>query len=114
MRRAHTVEQVRAAEEELLAQLPDGVLMQRAAAGLAHAVIDFLGSAYGRIASSPSSTRQIVRAPRARTSWMPLTILSRSWSRPAGGTTQNTGRPSSTSAIGPCLSSPAAKPSAWR
>jgi hydroxyethylthiazole kinase-like uncharacterized protein yjeF len=47
VRHAHTVEQVRAAEEALMARLPDGVLMQRAAAGLAHAVIDFLGSAYG-------------------------------------------------------------------
>ncbi len=35
MRRAHTVEQVRAAEEALMAQLPEGALMQRAAAGLA-------------------------------------------------------------------------------
>jgi hydroxyethylthiazole kinase-like uncharacterized protein yjeF len=48
MRRAHTVEQVRAAEAELMARLPEGVLMQRAAAGLAYAVIDLLGSAYGR------------------------------------------------------------------
>src|SRR6187200_3367303 len=48
MRHAHTVEQVRAAEESLMATLPDGALMQRAAAGLAYAVIDLLGSAYGR------------------------------------------------------------------
>jgi ADP-dependent NAD(P)H-hydrate dehydratase / NAD(P)H-hydrate epimerase len=48
MRHAHTVEQVRAAEEALLAKLPEGALMQRAAAGLAYAVIDLLGSAYGR------------------------------------------------------------------
>jgi hydroxyethylthiazole kinase-like uncharacterized protein yjeF len=48
MRRAHTVEQVRAAEAELMARLPAGALMQRAAAGLAYAVIDLLGSAYGR------------------------------------------------------------------
>lgn len=48
MRRAHTVEQVRAAEAELMAQVPEGTLMQRAAAGLAYAVIDLLGSAYGR------------------------------------------------------------------
>src|SRR6476620_6006062 len=48
MRSAHTVEQVRAAEGELMARLPDGVLMQRAAAGLAYAVIDLLGGAYGR------------------------------------------------------------------
>ncbi len=48
MRRAHTVEQVRAAEAELMARLPEGALMQRAAAGLGYAVIDLLGSAYGR------------------------------------------------------------------
>jgi len=48
MRRAHTVEQVRAAEAEAMAGLPDGVLMQQAAAGLAHAVIDLLGGAVGR------------------------------------------------------------------
>lgn len=42
------MEQVRAAEAELMARLPEGVLMQRAAAGLAYAVLDLLGSAYGR------------------------------------------------------------------
>ncbi len=48
MRSAHTVEQVRAAEAELMSRLPEGALMQRAAAGLAYAVIDLLGEAYGR------------------------------------------------------------------
>jgi ADP-dependent NAD(P)H-hydrate dehydratase / NAD(P)H-hydrate epimerase len=48
MRWAHTVEQVRAAEAELLARLPEGALMQRAAAGLAYAVADLLGGGYGR------------------------------------------------------------------
>jgi ADP-dependent NAD(P)H-hydrate dehydratase / NAD(P)H-hydrate epimerase len=48
MRRAHTVEQVREAERALMARLPEGTLMQRAAAGLATAVVDLLGSAYGR------------------------------------------------------------------
>src|SRR4051794_41799873 len=48
MRHAHAVEQVRAAERELMARLPEGALMQRAGAGLAAAVVDFLGSAYGR------------------------------------------------------------------
>jgi ADP-dependent NAD(P)H-hydrate dehydratase / NAD(P)H-hydrate epimerase len=48
MRAAHTVEQVREAEAALLATLPDGTLMQRAAAGLASAVIDLMGGAYGR------------------------------------------------------------------
>jgi ADP-dependent NAD(P)H-hydrate dehydratase / NAD(P)H-hydrate epimerase len=48
MRTAHTSAQVRAAEAELMARLPAGALMQRAAAGLAYAVLDLLGSAYGR------------------------------------------------------------------
>src|SRR3954453_8713259 len=48
MLHAHTVEQVRAAERELMARLPEGTLMQRAAAGLAAAGVEFLGSAYGR------------------------------------------------------------------
>ncbi len=48
MRWAHMVEQVRAAEDELLARVPEGALMQRAAAGLAYAVTDLLGGAYGR------------------------------------------------------------------
>src|SRR3954465_15656011 len=48
MRAAHTVEQVRAAEAELMTALPEGTLMQRAATGLATAVIDLMGGAYGR------------------------------------------------------------------
>lgn len=48
MRSAHTVGQVRAAEAELMARLPEGTLMQRAAHGLAYAVLDLLGAAYGR------------------------------------------------------------------
>jgi hydroxyethylthiazole kinase-like uncharacterized protein yjeF len=48
MRNAHTVSQVRAAEKVLLDALPDGALMARAASGLAGAVIDFLGGAYGK------------------------------------------------------------------
>lgn len=48
MRAAHTVEQVRAAEAEVLAVVPEGALMQRAAAGLAAVVKDLLGSLYGR------------------------------------------------------------------
>ena len=57
MIRAHTVEQVRAAEAELMARLPEGALMQRAAHGLARAIIDFLGSAYGRARMSFFRTR---------------------------------------------------------
>ena len=48
MRGAHTVEQVRAAEADRMAGLPEGALMQQAAAGLAHAVLDLLGGGYGR------------------------------------------------------------------
>src|ERR1700710_2422279 len=47
MRRAHTVEQVRSAEAALMARLPEGALMQRAAAGLAVAISDLLGEVYG-------------------------------------------------------------------
>ncbi len=48
MLRAHSAEAVRRAEAVAMAQLPDGALMQRAAAGLAAAVVDLLGGAYGR------------------------------------------------------------------
>jgi hydroxyethylthiazole kinase-like uncharacterized protein yjeF len=48
MREAHTVEQVRAAEATRMAELPDGALLQQAAAGLAYAVRDYLGGGYGR------------------------------------------------------------------
>lgn len=48
MIRAHSVEQVRAAEAGPVASLPEDALMQRAAHGLAHAVLDLLGTAYGR------------------------------------------------------------------
>ncbi|MCX4908155.1 NAD(P)H-hydrate dehydratase [Streptomyces sp. NBC_00878] len=47
MRTAYNVETVRAAERELMARLPDGALMQRAAAGLAAACAELLGRVYG-------------------------------------------------------------------
>jgi hydroxyethylthiazole kinase-like uncharacterized protein yjeF len=47
MRSAHQVATVRAAEQELMAVLPDGALMQRAAAGLAAAAMRRLGRVYG-------------------------------------------------------------------
>ncbi|WLW52853.1 NAD(P)H-hydrate dehydratase [Streptomyces sp. YU58] len=47
MRTAYCVETVRTAERELMARLPDGALMQRAAAGLAAACADLLGRVYG-------------------------------------------------------------------
>ena len=47
MRQAHTVDDVRAAEKALMATLPDGVLMQRAAAGLATVCAQLLGTGPG-------------------------------------------------------------------
>ena len=47
MRSAHTVQQVREAEAALMATVPEGTLMDRAATGLAYAVVELLGSAYG-------------------------------------------------------------------
>ncbi|MEV6208390.1 NAD(P)H-hydrate dehydratase [Kitasatospora sp. NPDC051914] len=47
MRRAHTVDQVRAAEADLMARLPEGALMQRAAAGLAATCARLLPRVYG-------------------------------------------------------------------
>ncbi|MFF9621999.1 NAD(P)H-hydrate dehydratase [Streptomyces griseosporeus] len=47
MRTAYTVETVRTAERELMARLPEGALMQRAAAGLSAACAGLLGRVYG-------------------------------------------------------------------
>ncbi|CAL9503570.1 Bifunctional NAD(P)H-hydrate repair enzyme Nnr [Streptomyces sp. enrichment culture] len=47
MRTAYSVETVRAAERELMARLPGGALMQRAAAGLAAVCAELLGRVYG-------------------------------------------------------------------
>ncbi|HZF89632.1 NAD(P)H-hydrate dehydratase [Streptomyces sp.] len=47
MRTAYGVETVRAAERALMARLPEGTLMQRAAAGLATACAQLLGRVYG-------------------------------------------------------------------
>lgn len=47
MREAHDVATVRAAEAELMAQVPDGALMQRAAAGLASVCALLAGRVYG-------------------------------------------------------------------
>ncbi|HEY7483301.1 MAG TPA: NAD(P)H-hydrate dehydratase [Streptosporangiaceae bacterium] len=47
MRFGHEVEKVRAAEQALMARLPDGTLMQRAAAGLAAVCAGLLPSLYG-------------------------------------------------------------------
>lgn len=47
MRPAYSVAQVRAAERSLLARLPEGALMQRAATGLAGRCAQLLGSPYG-------------------------------------------------------------------
>src|SRR5271165_598877 len=47
MRRAHTVAEVRAAEQALMAKVPAGALMQRAAAGLAAISVSMLDQVYG-------------------------------------------------------------------
>jgi ADP-dependent NAD(P)H-hydrate dehydratase / NAD(P)H-hydrate epimerase len=47
MRTAYSVDTVRAAERELMARLPEGALMQRAAAGLAAVCADLLRRTYG-------------------------------------------------------------------
>ncbi|WP_063631574.1 NAD(P)H-hydrate epimerase, partial [Streptomyces himastatinicus] len=47
MRIAYSVETVRAAEQDLMARLPEGTLMRRAAAGLAAACADLLHRVYG-------------------------------------------------------------------
>jgi hydroxyethylthiazole kinase-like uncharacterized protein yjeF len=47
MRSAYPVAEVRAAEAALMAELPPGALMQRAAAGLARRIAALLGSVYG-------------------------------------------------------------------
>ncbi|MFF7075705.1 NAD(P)H-hydrate dehydratase [Streptomyces lavendulae] len=47
MRTAYSVETVRAAERELMARLPEGALMARAAAGLAAVCAGLLGRVYG-------------------------------------------------------------------
>ncbi|RII20995.1 Bifunctional NAD(P)H-hydrate repair enzyme Nnr [Streptomyces sp. YIM 130001] len=47
MRTAYGVDGVRAAERDLMARLPEGALMQRAAAGLAAASVELLGRVYG-------------------------------------------------------------------
>jgi len=47
MRQAHSVADVRAAEQALMAKVPDGALMQRAAAGLASVCAGLLGHVYG-------------------------------------------------------------------
>ncbi|MEP6463272.1 MAG: NAD(P)H-hydrate dehydratase [Frankiaceae bacterium] len=47
MRALHSVAEVRAAEAALMARLPEGALMQRAAAGLARRCAQLLGQVYG-------------------------------------------------------------------
>ncbi|MDQ2877219.1 MAG: NAD(P)H-hydrate epimerase, partial [Actinomycetota bacterium] len=47
MRNAHAVADVRTAEQALLARLPDGAVMSRAAAGLTSVCARLLGHVYG-------------------------------------------------------------------
>jgi ADP-dependent NAD(P)H-hydrate dehydratase / NAD(P)H-hydrate epimerase len=71
MRDAHAVPKVRAAESALMAMLPEGTLMQRAASGLAAVCAGLLGQA-GRMAR-PTETPGTSRAARTggadRTGW---------------------------------------------
>ncbi|MEO3885975.1 NAD(P)H-hydrate dehydratase [Nonomuraea sp. B5E05] len=48
MRTAYTADQIRGAEHALMALLPEGTLMQRAASGLAAVCADLLGRVYGK------------------------------------------------------------------
>ncbi|GAA4819967.1 NAD(P)H-hydrate dehydratase [Streptomyces ziwulingensis] len=52
MRTAYSVETVRTAERESMARLPEGALMQRAAAGLAATCAELLGQVSGRVYGS--------------------------------------------------------------
>src|ERR1035438_6967632 len=47
MRNAHSTEKIRIAERALMAKLPAGTLMQRAAAGLASVCAGLAGNVYG-------------------------------------------------------------------
>ena len=59
MRSAYAVQDVRAAEQSVLAELPEGALMQRAAAGLARVCVLLLGKVYGsRVAVARRQRRQ--------------------------------------------------------
>ena len=68
-------------------------------------------SAMGTILSSPSVATAMMEAPRALHSWMLETVLSCTLS---AGTTTTTGKPFSSSAMGPCFISPAGYASACR
>ena len=68
-------------------------------------------AASGASASQPAASLMTTMwAPRAAASRRLDAVLSKSG---PGGATTITGTPRSMSAMGPCLSSPAAKPSAW-
>ncbi|WP_346070982.1 NAD(P)H-hydrate dehydratase [Streptomyces cheonanensis] len=62
MRTAYRVETVRAAERALMARLPEGTLMSRAAAGLAAACARLLTTAPGRPADRPTRTARLYGA----------------------------------------------------
>ncbi len=71
-------------------------------------------STNGSTAASPISAIAITRAPRARISWMfETTFACSEFGSRGDGTTTMHRLAGSMRAIGPCLSSPAAKPSAW-
>ena len=68
MRSAYTVDAVRTAEQALMATVPSGALMQRAASGLAAACADLLGGGYGRriLVLAGSGVRTRLRAGQRR------------------------------------------------
>ena len=91
MRYAHAVAQVRAAEAELMARLPAGALMQRAATGLAVACAQRLGRVYAsRVVLLVVRVAQVARRPAARTAKRTAVRVARrpaSWS--AGSATSS-------------------------
>ena len=58
MRNAHATDDVRTAEQALMARLPDGALMSRAAAGLASVCAGLLGQVYGSRVVDPGRQRR--------------------------------------------------------
>lgn len=106
MRTAYSVDTVRTAERALMARLPEGALMQRAAAGLAAACADLLGRVYGRrvvllvgsgdnggdalyagarLARRGAGVTAVLLAPPAKTHAGGLAALTRAGGRAVGG-----------------------------
>ena len=93
MRNAHTVADVRAAEQALMAKVPDGALMQRAAAGLASVCASLLGQVYGsRVVVLAGTGDNGGDALYAAPGW-PAAARASSRSQPARGCTRVARRP---------------------